>query len=64
MEEAGIALVPFGDQEALGAALRNVLTNPALWREMHEKNLRIQQRVFSWKVIAASYLEFFSGTRA
>jgi glycosyltransferase involved in cell wall biosynthesis len=64
MEEAGIALVPFGDAEALGAALRDVLTNPELWREMHEKNLRIQQRVFSWKVVAASYVEFLAGTRA
>jgi glycosyltransferase involved in cell wall biosynthesis len=45
----------------LGAALRNVLTNPELWREMHQKNLRIQQRVFSWKVIAASYVEFLAG---
>jgi hypothetical protein len=31
---------------------------------MHEKNLRIQQRVFSWNVIAASYIEFLAGTRA
>lgn len=61
IEEAGIALVPYGDAEALGAALRNVLTNPDLWQEMHHKNLRIQQRVFSWKVIAASYVEFFAG---
>jgi glycosyltransferase involved in cell wall biosynthesis len=64
IEEAGIALVPFGDLEALGAALRNVLTDAALWREMHEKNLRIQRQVFSWQVIAASYAEFLSGTRA
>jgi glycosyltransferase involved in cell wall biosynthesis len=64
IEEAGIALVPFGDAEALGAALRNLLTDAQLWREMHEKNLRIQQRVFSWNVIAASYIEFLAGTRA
>jgi glycosyltransferase involved in cell wall biosynthesis len=64
IEEAGIAFVPFGDSEALGAALRNVLTNAELWREMHEKNLRIQQRVFSWNVIAASYVQFLAGTRA
>jgi len=64
IEQAGVALVPFGDQEALGAALCDVLLNSALWREMHEKNLRIQRDVFSWKVIAASYAEFLSGTRA
>ena len=32
IEEAGIALVPYGDAEALGAALRSVLTNPDLWQ--------------------------------
>jgi glycosyltransferase involved in cell wall biosynthesis len=64
IEAAGIALVPFGDSEALGAALRNVLTDADLWQEMHEKNLRIQQQVFSWNVIAVSYVEFIAGTRA
>jgi glycosyltransferase involved in cell wall biosynthesis len=61
IEEAGIALVPFGDQKALGVTLRNILTDPNLWREMHEKNLRIQRNVFSWNVIAVSYAEFFAG---
>jgi glycosyltransferase involved in cell wall biosynthesis len=64
IDEAGIALVPYGDPEALGAALRDVLLNSELWREMHEKNLRIQRDVFSWRVISASYVEFFAGTRA
>jgi glycosyltransferase involved in cell wall biosynthesis len=61
IEQAGVALVPFGDREALGAALRSILMNPDLWQEMHEKNLRIQRQVFSWNVIAASYVEFLAG---
>jgi glycosyltransferase involved in cell wall biosynthesis len=64
IRNAGIALVPFGDRAALGAALRDILTNPDLWKEMHEKNLRIQQTVFSWDVIAASYVDFFTGRPA
>ncbi|MFZ3216183.1 MAG: glycosyltransferase [Candidatus Acidiferrales bacterium] len=64
LDEAGIALVPFRDHGALGAALRDILTNPGLWQEMHEKNLRIQRDVFSWNVIAASYADFFAGTQA
>jgi hypothetical protein len=58
IEEAGVTLVPFGDQAALGSALRDILTDPALWQEMHEKNLRFQQRYLSWNVIATSYAAF------
>jgi glycosyltransferase involved in cell wall biosynthesis len=60
IEEAGIALVPFGDHQALGIALRHALTTPAVWQKMHEKNLHIQQKYFSWGVIAASYVDFFA----
>jgi glycosyltransferase involved in cell wall biosynthesis len=61
IEAAGVALVPFGDNQALGSALREILTNEALWREMHEKNLRIQQQYLSWNVIAAKFATFFRG---
>jgi glycosyltransferase involved in cell wall biosynthesis len=61
IDEAGITLVPFRNQAALGVALRDILTDPRLWREMHEKNLHIQKTYFSWRVIAASYTEFLSG---
>ena len=64
IEEAGVTLVPFGDQQALSLALRNVLTNADLWQEMHEKSRRAQQKYFSWDVIAASYADFFSGRPA
>jgi glycosyltransferase involved in cell wall biosynthesis len=58
IEEAGITLVPFGDQAALGSALRDILMNPQLWREMHEKNLHFQQKYLSWNIIAASFARF------
>jgi glycosyltransferase involved in cell wall biosynthesis len=61
IETAGIALVPFGDNQALGSALQGILTNEARWREMHEKNLRIQQQYLSWNVIAAKFASFFLG---
>jgi glycosyltransferase involved in cell wall biosynthesis len=55
IEEAGVMLVPLGDRAALGAALRNVVTNEVLWRQMHERNLRVQREYFSWNVIAATF---------
>ena len=61
IEEAGIALVPFADKEALGAELCKILTNPELWREMHEKNLRVQREYLSWNATGATYAEFFAG---
>ena len=64
IEEAGVTLVPFGDKQALGSALREVLTTPAIWKEMHEKNLRIQEKYLSWKVIAGSYADFLAGRSA
>jgi glycosyltransferase involved in cell wall biosynthesis len=64
IEEAGIALVPFGDHQALGSAVQDILTDDALWREMHKKNLYIQQRYLSWSVIASSYVEFLGRSSA
>jgi hypothetical protein len=60
IEQAGVVLVPFGDREALGTALRSILTDSNLWQQMHEKNVRMQQQYFSWDVIAASYIQFFT----
>jgi glycosyltransferase involved in cell wall biosynthesis len=63
IEEAGIVLVPFRDQEALAAALRRVLTDADQWQELHEKNLRIQQEYFSWNVIAAEFVKLLEARR-
>jgi glycosyltransferase involved in cell wall biosynthesis len=58
IKEAGISLVPFGDRAALGSALQEILTNPELWQEMHQKNIRFQQKYLSWSVIASSFSAF------
>ncbi|MGH9682883.1 MAG: glycosyltransferase family 4 protein [Candidatus Acidiferrales bacterium] len=63
IEEAGVALVPYGDQQELGKALQRVLTDPDLWKEMHEKNRHLQQEYFSWDVVAGSYVEFLAERR-
>jgi glycosyltransferase involved in cell wall biosynthesis len=56
VKEAGILLVPFRDQTALGLALQNILTDSELWRELHRKNIRFQRKYLSWDVIADSYI--------
>ncbi len=58
LEQGGIALVPFGDRDALGVALRDILTRSVLWQEMHDKSLALQQKYLSWDVIAADYDHF------
>jgi glycosyltransferase involved in cell wall biosynthesis len=60
IEEAGITLVPFGDHQALGMAVRDIVTNAELWQEMHEKNLSIQKRYLSWNVIAMDFVSHLS----
>lgn len=55
--EAGVELVPYHDTDALANSLVNVLTNPVRWQEMHEKNLMVTQRYFSWRSIAEKFLE-------
>ncbi|MDX2097120.1 MAG: hypothetical protein SFW36_05035 [Leptolyngbyaceae cyanobacterium bins.59] len=54
--EAGIMLVPPGDRDQLGQDLTAVLTNPALWQSLHQKNLEAQQQYFAWDTIATQYL--------
>jgi len=55
MAEAGVELVPYGDREALGAALRRILLDRKLWQELHEKSLQAHSRYFSWGLIAEKF---------
>jgi hypothetical protein len=55
MAEAGVELVPYGDREALGAALRRILLDRKLWQELHEKSLQTHSRYFSWGLIAEKF---------
>ena len=59
--EAGVELVPYADREALAGAVARVLKDPQLWRDLHERSVRAQQKYFSWDVIAASFGEALGG---
>jgi glycosyltransferase involved in cell wall biosynthesis len=57
LAEAGIEWSPWRDRKALAAALVRVLSEPKRWRELHERNLLVQEKYFSWNRIAELYIE-------
>ena len=61
--EAGVELVPYGDQDALAAALQRVLVDRALWQQLHRRSLEAYERYFSWELIAAAFVNFLEATR-
>src|SRR6185312_14707745 len=56
LDEAGIQWAPLGDREFLARNLVQVLGDPRLWNELHERNLRLQPNYFSWPHIAEQYV--------
>jgi glycosyltransferase involved in cell wall biosynthesis len=56
LAEAGIELVPWGDRNALGAALVRVLSDEHFREELRRKSLRAQEAYFSWHKIAAAFV--------
>lgn len=50
--EAGVLLVRHDTPGALADALKRVLTDGAVWTEMHRRNLRATEEYFSWAAIA------------
>ena len=54
--EAGVALAPLYDRDALGVELARVLTDDALAQEMHRKNIEVERKYFSWDTVAQQYL--------
>jgi glycosyltransferase involved in cell wall biosynthesis len=55
--EAGIEWAPWRDWKALAHALARVLTDPQRWTELHERNLRVQEKYFSWNRISELFIE-------
>ena len=53
--EAGVVLVPFGDVEALGFGLRQVLSDRGPAGMLREKSLQAYWRYFSWESIAEKF---------
>lgn len=56
--EAGVRLVPMGDQEGLVRELVLVLQQPALRETLRQRSLEATERYFSWDRIADSYISF------
>ena len=51
--EAGVCLVPYGNQHALADALAQVLLDSALHERLRARSLRAYEKYFSWEVIAS-----------
>lgn len=60
LDRAGIQWAPLGDSAALARNLVQVLNDRQIWKELHERNLRLQQNYFSWNRIAERYLAALS----
>jgi hypothetical protein len=56
--EAGLELVPYGDREALGAALTLILTDANLRCVLRKRSVGAHKKYFSWDAIAKSYVHF------
>lgn len=55
--EAGIEWSNWRDRKALARALVRVLTDSQRWMELHERNVRVHERYFSWNRIAELFVE-------
>ncbi|MDE3110079.1 MAG: glycosyltransferase [Acidobacteriota bacterium] len=55
LEYAGIEWAPCGDPADLARALTIVLTDPMRWKELHERNIQVQRKFFSWTEIAERF---------
>ncbi|MGB6788452.1 MAG: hypothetical protein WBE20_09985, partial [Candidatus Acidiferrales bacterium] len=53
---AGVLLVPLGDIQALSDALRLVLSDESVRRQLRERNIAAQKEYFSWAVIAQKFI--------
>lgn len=55
LSEAGVEWSPWGDKASLARGLIRVLSDPARWTELHERNLAAHKNHFSWRKIAERY---------
>jgi glycosyltransferase involved in cell wall biosynthesis len=58
LDDAGVVLVPYRDARAAGAALSHVLKDHDFRRQLQEKNIRVQEKYFSWELIASAFVTF------
>jgi glycosyltransferase involved in cell wall biosynthesis len=57
LEEAGLALVPYRDSKALGAALTRVFADDDLRAALQKRSRSAHDKYFSWSVIAKQFAE-------
>ncbi len=58
--EAGVVRVPYLDGEKLAEATVRVLTDPQLWRDLHERSVLAQKKHFSCQAVASRFLDVLS----
>jgi glycosyltransferase involved in cell wall biosynthesis len=56
LAEAGVVGVRYPDAEELADATVRVLTDPKLWRELHERSQQAYEAYFSWEAVASRFL--------
>ncbi len=64
LERAGIEWAPKGKREQLVGRLVNVLSDAALWTDLHDRSLRAFEEHFSWAAIARRFRETLRGDAA
>lgn len=57
IDAAGVALSPWRDAEALANSLLRVLSDAALWQQLHQRSVKAQRDFFSWTAVANRYVE-------
>jgi glycosyltransferase involved in cell wall biosynthesis len=55
LDDAGVEWSPWQDRESLARGLVHVLSDPELWMELHERNLKVYGKYFSWAIIAKQF---------
>ena len=58
LDDAGVVLTPYRDGKAAGLALSRILQDHDLHRDLQEKSQRVQEKYFSWDVIASAFVDF------
>ncbi|MGH9714568.1 MAG: hypothetical protein ACRD5M_14835 [Candidatus Acidiferrales bacterium] len=64
LSQGGVCLVPYGDREALGAALRQILDDMELRERLSATSREAQENYFSWDVIAERFVQALDEPRA
>ena len=57
IDAAGVLLAPWRNPQFLGNLLVQLLKDPPLWNELHERSQRAQAEYFSWSAVARRYRE-------